>query len=245
MKPPVAPGGWMELLDREKEWTWGTRISNSLDYSIKRYLKDVTELGRPWSWADRKGERSSSWHFRSVYGRPSKWKTLSVSDQKRLQDLPYFRPSYKYPILTRKEKIKALSDFITANQRLPKQSRPEEQHLYEYRERLKYAMRLNRLTPEETEALSSSGAMSFSDEYRRNSLLSDLRAFVQKHNKWPKHTKDVKECKLCMRLRSRLRKIQNNVPVYITLEDLASIPHFPGLPRQRSKTTVKKKGPHS
>ena len=221
--------GAFELLDREEVWEWGRTSLHSLEARIARYMEDITEMGRPWKRADYKGKWSASYSFRNTYLRTRKRRSVSITDRKRLEALPYFCSTRKYPTASMRDKIKALIDFMATNQRSPSSGIPEERYLCMYKRVLWNAAKYNQLTPEEADAVSSNGLLGISRETRRTDLLNTLRDFVQTNNRWPKRRNGVFENRLALRVADIIIRIRNNAPTYVTLQDLEVIPHFPGL----------------
>lgn len=238
MKPPVAPGGWMELLDREKGWAGG-RTNMSFEDKAAFYLTAIENLGRPLSLADATGKWAAAHRFRTRYKSKSRYDYLT-SDRKRcLKELPYFLDSVYDR--ARSATIDAIIKFKHTFDRPPRclrNNNEETMLFYRYKDIL-YLARKGQLSKYHHNKMTEQGLLPPSTRDKNNFKIRAIELFVKRHRRWPTRNGGKKgEHMLHQFIRNVLYTCRYHNP---DSDNFKALRDLPGCPF-KDYNTVQKKG---
>lgn len=225
MKKTAASSGWMELLDKEKEWTWG-HANPGFDSNVAQYQCAVEELGRPLDVRDKTGKWKTVYQFWTTIRSPSRFRRLLPAQKAIIQNLPYFSHS---PIEeTARKSLAELVEFKARFDRLPHAKAPEERSLYSKHLYLR-SPRLHKHLPKPLlDEIAGHGLLNTHRSITALAQLGAIKAFVKQHKRWPSRSGHLTgERKLHYCIKGILKRHRSGRPTTLPVKDILSVPCCP------------------
>jgi hypothetical protein len=225
MKKTDAPVGWMERLDREEVWSWGTLI-HTFAQNVQFYLKALEALGRPIETNDRHGPWSKAFSFWTKYRTQHYYNSLPLRRQKILDNLPYFFDSgYLRKAMAMTEE---LVQFKVCSGHLPRAGEPGEVRLYQAHHHLRKKAKQGKLPERLLHKMRENGLLQGARETHKATRLSELRQFVEQYKRWPGHSiPGTEEHQLYYTVYKIVRRSSSSHYSGMTVKDLRTIPGCP------------------
>lgn len=225
MKPPVAPSGWMEVLDKEEGWTWG-RTNPGFDSNVAQYLLAINELGRPIDAREKTGRYKATYRFWHSMRSTERFSQLSPVRKATLQNLPYFSLS---PIeATARRLMDEIVEFKHRFGRLPRARVLKERSLNQKHLYLRLMVSHNVLTKHLRDEIKGHDLLKTHRNIIATSYLDAIKVFVKQHKRWPsQHGHSMTERKLYSAIKSYIDRHRKGRPATLPLKDILDVPCCP------------------